>query len=398
MGTHELIYGGPVPDLTAADVEAASVFNVKAKAYGAKGDGASDDTQAIKAAVADAQSAGGGTVYLPPGNYVLTDRISLTAGPPLRILGAGAVMNDKGQTNATMLTASGSSVFFFSHTATLVSGFEIGDLAITYSGTGNVFDDVNLQSGYFHDLNVTVSSAGAGAFFTGPSETANNSVINCMFERIIVTTTAAARTAPAISFTSQNSGGISDVSFFKCKFNNNGGDTAQPAVLVACTATAGYHYATTFRDCYFEKPLGGAIKSLSGTGLLVDHCMFWDMNGSTPGASSVYIGAGSGGVGSQGVRILGCGRNRSSHDGTTTWDVECEATTSQVQIEGFHVLADSPSTATDAFINLNACTDVLLANNVSPQGATVNGNSTTVITNPSLTQVIISAGHVTSTA
>lgn len=47
-----------------------NVFNVKV--YGAKGNGVTDDAPAMRAAVAAAKAAGGGTVYIPPGAYVLS--------------------------------------------------------------------------------------------------------------------------------------------------------------------------------------------------------------------------------------------------------------------------------------------------------------------------------------
>ncbi len=52
------------------------VYN--AKQYGAKGDGDSDDTDAIQAAV-DAAAATGGTVFLPKGFYRISRTINMTA-------------------------------------------------------------------------------------------------------------------------------------------------------------------------------------------------------------------------------------------------------------------------------------------------------------------------------
>jgi hypothetical protein len=52
------------------------VYN--AKQYGAKGDGDSDDTDAIQAAV-DAATATGGTVFLPKGFYRISRTINMTA-------------------------------------------------------------------------------------------------------------------------------------------------------------------------------------------------------------------------------------------------------------------------------------------------------------------------------
>lgn len=62
----------------ASDVGLASYYDVKG--YGARGDGVTDDTAAIQAAVDDARSNGGGVVYLPTGSYPVSRSINITSG------------------------------------------------------------------------------------------------------------------------------------------------------------------------------------------------------------------------------------------------------------------------------------------------------------------------------
>lgn len=63
------------------------LFNVKDPTYGALGDGVTDDTGAITAAIAAANAAGGGTVFFPPGDYYVTSVLTVSAG--VNLLGAG---------------------------------------------------------------------------------------------------------------------------------------------------------------------------------------------------------------------------------------------------------------------------------------------------------------------
>ena len=53
------------------------VFNVKDPAYGATGDGVTDDTAAIQAAIDAASAAGGGRVFVPAGIYLITTSLLL---------------------------------------------------------------------------------------------------------------------------------------------------------------------------------------------------------------------------------------------------------------------------------------------------------------------------------
>ena len=58
-----------------------------AQAYGATGNGTTDDTASIQAALNAAYAAGGGTVYLPTGNYLISSKLLLQTG--VRLTGDG---------------------------------------------------------------------------------------------------------------------------------------------------------------------------------------------------------------------------------------------------------------------------------------------------------------------
>ena len=61
-----------------------AVFNVKHPTYGAKGDGIVDDTASIQAALDAASAAGGGVVYVPQGDYLLSDGLEIASSCELR--------------------------------------------------------------------------------------------------------------------------------------------------------------------------------------------------------------------------------------------------------------------------------------------------------------------------
>jgi hypothetical protein len=66
---------------------------ISVRDFGAAGDGVTPDTGAIQAAIDACTATGGGTVYLPPGNYLtgtitLKDNVTLHVGPSARLLGS----------------------------------------------------------------------------------------------------------------------------------------------------------------------------------------------------------------------------------------------------------------------------------------------------------------------
>jgi len=326
--------------------------------------------------------------------YLGTGQIPLTGPVKIQGSGEGLVVGGSLVAGTVINCANNTGVFTFPWQGYLWSGLEVSDICFNYSGAGNLFHAMNLADSKFTNLQINLTNNAGRAFYS----TGNVSVINVTWDRCLITTTTAARTVEMVHLSSSASGSVSNNTFWRCKFNNAGLDANQYMAYIDCTAgSSGYHYTEVFRDCWFEHPFGGAVKSLSGMGLSIESCMIWDIftgQGATVSASTFYIGAYATGPGSQQTAIRFCGRNRNGPNGTTTWDVYCEATTSGTLIEGFTVKPDSASTLTNAFFNFNSHPDVALIGNMSPQGAAVNGNSTCVITNPSPTQASISLGTI----
>jgi hypothetical protein len=227
------------------------------------------------------------------------------------------------------------------------------------------------------------------------SSSGSVSYLNILHERCNITTTNATRTKPMVSISSSIAASVSNNTWYQCKFSNNGLDNTQPAIFYTCTAASAiaYHYWEQFIGCWFEHPFGGAIQCLAGQNISVLNCAVWDIfSGATVGKSTYYFGKDSSGGNCQGVAVVGCGRSQAGPDGASTWDIECESTTFQVYISGWVNKPATGSTNTNFFVNLHGCNDAVLVGNQSPQGASVNGNSTTVITNPSANQTWIHNG------
>jgi hypothetical protein len=64
------------------------IYNVKDTSYAATGDGSTDDSTAIQAAIDAAEAAGGGIIYFPAGTYRI--EAGLTVTESMTLLGAGA--------------------------------------------------------------------------------------------------------------------------------------------------------------------------------------------------------------------------------------------------------------------------------------------------------------------
>lgn len=154
-------------------------FVVTAPAYGATGDGTTDDTSAINAAIAALNGAGGGVLYFPTGNYKC-------AGALTAIAALCTILGDGG--SDALLATAGSSASYLQCTSATAnfltiahSGCTMRGLAIqnTYAGTPTAGSGVLITAGdatrlyditimgFYIDLDVQDGAEGycAGCFF-----------------------------------------------------------------------------------------------------------------------------------------------------------------------------------------------------------------------------------------
>jgi len=100
---------------------------VSVKNYGAVGDGVTDDTAAIQAAITRVSTSSGGVVFLPAGTYQLSSALTIgTTG--VNIVGTGAK-------SILRQTSSTAGVLTFSTTGTSAINHTVRDIKITHSST-----------------------------------------------------------------------------------------------------------------------------------------------------------------------------------------------------------------------------------------------------------------------
>jgi len=149
---------------------------VSVKQFGAKGDGATDDTASIQAAI-DSLSTAGGSVYFPAGTYVLTSAIQ--ARNALKLFGEGNSATVLYQTNTSAHGISGTDIISFSIEDLRISGPTTG------TGIGIMMERLNANAtNYISIKNVYVRTFGKDGIYV------SNGIVS-HFETVISETNGA---------------------------------------------------------------------------------------------------------------------------------------------------------------------------------------------------------------
>lgn len=165
------------------------VFNVKA--YGAIGDGVTDDTTAVEAAIAAAKAVGGTVLFPPPGTYLISATLYINnSNKPL--------VFDGGSWNSTVLLANAANVPLFDTNGFTSTGIVFknihlnGNGANQSSGAPHIIDGYGMSNCRFSNVwfdnpytaaSLTTGSIGSVRLFQNGSagNGSGNIIENCLF-------------------------------------------------------------------------------------------------------------------------------------------------------------------------------------------------------------------------
>jgi len=214
-----------------------AVYNVLD--YGAVGNGSTDDTVAIQAAIDAANAAGGGTVYFPAGTYKLTDTVNLKAN--VKLQGAGRrVTYLKQFTNSKKCLAQSNTSYYN----------DMSDLSFTINTgvTGAIL--VQLEGGSTNIQNCNFVGGQTGLVV---SATYYVNLWGCEFGY---------QTSRGIQFSGV--GGANANSVSTTKFSNITGD---------CISISSGAYVVNIFSCWFEVITGYGINTEAAVGTIIG-CYF----------------------------------------------------------------------------------------------------------------------------
>ena len=221
-----------IPDQPPTD----GIYNVKD--FGARGNGASDDTAAIQATIDRASAGGGGRVWVPPGRYPVAS-LNLTNRHGIGLVGAGALTTDliAIKNDAHIIDMTGGMYLrledfsISTGEVTPAAALLIGQNA-TWSGNANHFSGLYI-SGKYRVATVYIHGS------------ASSDMINCDLYNyqptdapvVILTGNNIAGVKSKFAQTMETAGPASDWTFTACEMHSfaagmSGGSSKAPTVLI----------------------------------------------------------------------------------------------------------------------------------------------------------------------
>ncbi len=281
------------------------VYNVKA--YGAKGDGTTDDTTAVQSAIS-AMPSTAAVLDFPPGTFNI-DSAALTSIPN------GSVVQGAGRGATILRSTTGTNDLFH---------FEDGKKFITFrdmeirvwSGGGHVFAPQGvLQQCYFLNLYIAQLNPGKSIWKQLDFGYYYNSWRECYLYH------GGATTVPAFDFTSAT-GAVHNANSWTRLTLETESTHATYFFDFATSASADFLYTNYFTDITAEVTNGGVARVRSGVMFVFRNIDIFDLT--TTVNSLFYVGAGAGNITSRAITFENITRAGGTL-GTNLYDIELQS-------------------------------------------------------------------------
>jgi hypothetical protein len=263
----KVLVGGVATTLQSALGAIGSLFfSVKDIAYGATGDGTTNDSAAIQGAIDAAEAAGGGIVFFPKGTYRHNSTLTIPAGVSLLGAGPGASRLMMGSVNTSLefevstqwqtveglridTSAGHSAVLIKIETGNLVvfRNCVIGDTAMTSSAVR--FNDSDTVVWFYNCVFKCGSTTGSWLLDTGG--VSHVVLVGC---ELILPATAGGTLA------SLSAGG-----FLFCKFNTSGMSAGTATLCTLGPNDLGAGNVAFIIGCIGKNPAGGTLTYRAGS-------------------------------------------------------------------------------------------------------------------------------------
>ncbi|MDD3925805.1 MAG: glycosyl hydrolase family 28-related protein [bacterium] len=248
------------------------------KAFGAKGDGSTDDRAAIQAAIDSLNVAGvkGGIIFFPTGRYVIGDSLIIpTSIYGVIFQGSGASESDG---DGTLLTLDSSNSLFTQSGITTLKFMQFKDMRLTDKTTsGGHLIDISVNAADIEISNVT--------FFTRNPASSFLRIIGGNPSHIYVSHVrglqGAYHSVPMIDIASEPGCNIFGIVLENMMLNANATDTA-PMISLDNLSGGNMAACVTFRNLTLEAPGGGGIRVKSITNLLFENIHAADLKPYVP--------------------------------------------------------------------------------------------------------------------
>jgi len=261
---------------------------IDVRAYGAAGDGSTDDTAAIQAAI-NAVPTTGGTVFFPTGEYKTTYAIILKSN--LNIKGSGSV--------ATQITTLGAGFSW----STIITNVHITDLFV-YGVGGHLFAPAE---GGLHLS--TIERCGLAIDHPNYSIWYQNAAVAVYLEVVVEKCDLwqpPTATVPAW-YLRDSSGNLNGNVWRDCRINGQNASIA-PFFYIENANDQNYAYDNTFINTTCEQNRGGVLHIYSASNLIIQNMAIWDASVYTNDVIRIDRSPVTGGKLSRGATIIGYGR------------------------------------------------------------------------------------------